>query len=131
MGFETVVRPAVFPNIRPAPARALPIEDAPDKGLAVITGGSNSLVDLPHSESHSWSTSRSIEVRRIFDKVRIYYTRPDGTVDKSKYWEFEVLRRIELRENGNKVIGEEFAPAETGTNIEITARNQVRLNPNA
>src|SRR5580765_175682 len=126
MGFETVVRPVVFPNIRPAPARALPIEDAPDKGQAVISGGSNSVVDLPHSESHSGSQSRSVEIRRIFDKARLYYTDPDGTLDKSQYWEFEVLRRIELRENGHNVIGQEFAPIESAINIEITARNQSR-----
>ena len=72
MGFETVVRPAVFPNIRPQPSRALPIEDAPDKGLAVISGGGASgVISLSHSESHSWSRSRMVEVKRTFDKVRV------------------------------------------------------------
>jgi hypothetical protein len=37
-GFETVVRPAVFPDIRPAPARSLPPADDPEKGMCVITG---------------------------------------------------------------------------------------------
>jgi len=128
MGFETVVRPVVFPSIRPPPARALRIEDAPDKGLAVITGGSNSVVDLPYTESTSWSASRLVEVRRRFDKARIYYTRPDGTLDKSKYWEFEVLRSVEYLENGTTAFGMQFAPMKEGKNIEIFDRNLTREN---
>ena len=141
MGFETVVRPVVFPNIRPAPARALPIEDAPDKGLAVIAGGSNSLVDLPFSEQHSGSTNRAVEKKRTFDKVRLYYTRPEGTpagmlakdgtakedtVDKSEYWEFEVLRKLEYQDDDGKQSSEEFAPIAEAENIEVIERNQTR-----
>ena len=129
MGFETVVRPVVFPNIRPAPARALRIEDAPDKGLAVITGGSNSVIDLPYSEQHSWSRSRSVEVKRKFDKARVYYTNPDGTFDKSQYWEFEVLRSIEFIENGSTAIGQQFAPMQNLENVEVINRGLTRKAP--
>jgi hypothetical protein len=129
MGFETVVRPAVFPNIRPSPARLVPIADAPDKGLAVITGGSNRLVDLPYTENHSWSRNRSVEVKRTYDKARVYYTRPDGTFDTSKYWEFEVLRSIEYLEDGKNVIGASFAPLEHLDNIEVVETNLTRKNP--
>jgi hypothetical protein len=128
MGFETVVRPVVFPNIRPAPARALRIEDAPDKGLAVITGGSNSVVDLPFSFSSSWSKSRMVEVKRTYDKARIYYTNPDGTLDKSKYWEFEVLRSIQYLENGTTAIGAQFAPFQELENVEIIDKGLTREN---
>ena len=128
MGFETVVRPVVFPNIRPAPARALRIEDAPDKGIAVITGGSNSVVDLPYSYSGSWSKSRMVEVKRKYDKARVYYSRPDGSIDKSKYWEFEVLRSIEFLENGSTAIGQQFAPMQDLDNVEIIDRGLTREN---
>jgi len=128
MGFETVVRPVVFPNIRPAPARALRIEDAPDKGIAVITGGSNSLVDLPYSEQHSWSQSRMVEVVRKFDKARIYYTRPDGTLDKNEYWEFEVLRSIQFLENGQTAWGQQYAPMQNLENVEVINRGLTRRN---
>jgi len=128
MGFETVVRPVVFPNIRPAAARALRIEDAPDKGIAVITGGSNSVVDLPYSYSGSWSKSRMVEVKRKYDKARVYYTRPDGTVDKSKYWEFEVLRSIQYLENGSTSIGAQFAPFQDLENVEIIDKGLTRVN---
>jgi hypothetical protein len=128
MGFETVVRPVVFPNIRPAAARALRIEDAPDKGIAVITGGSNSVVDIPLSYSSSWSKHRMVEVKRTYDKVRIYYTRPDGTLDQSKYWEFEVLRSIQYLENGTTAIGAQFAPFQNLDNVEIIDEGLTRYN---
>jgi hypothetical protein len=129
MGFETVVRPAVFPNIRPQPARLVPILDAPDKGLAVITGGNNSLIDLPISESQSWSSSRMVEVVRVYDKARIYYTRPDGTLDTSQYWEFEVLRAITYLENGHVTFGPvQFGPMQEADNIEITGQKLTRKN---
>jgi len=129
MGFETVVRPAVFPNIRPAPARALRIEDAPDKGIAVITGGSNSVIDLPYSEQHSWSRSRMVEVKRTYDKARIYYTSPDGTLDYSQYWEFEVLRSIEFLENGSTAFGQQYTPMQDLDNVEIIDRGLTRKAP--
>ncbi len=128
MGFETVVRPVVFPDIRPPPVRALPIADAPDKGLAVITGGSNSVVDLPHSETHSWSRNRMVEVIRHYDKARIYYTNPDGTFDYSQYWEFEVLRSVEFLKNGTTAFGQQYGPMQEGPNIEVFERNLTRKN---
>ena len=129
MGFETVVRPAVFPNIRPPAARALAIEDAPDKGLAVITGGGVSgVINLPHSESHSWTRTRVVEVKRHFSKARIYYTRPDGTLDYSKYWEFEVLTAIEYLENGQTSWGQQFAKPFEAANIKVIQHGLTREN---
>jgi hypothetical protein len=128
MGFEVVVRPAVFPNIRPAPPQVLLPADAPDKGFAVINGSGGGLIDLPFSRSSSWSKSRMVEVRRHFDKARMYYTRPDGTLDKSKYWEFEVLTYVEYLENGTKAIGQEFAPIQEADNIEVMERGLSRKN---
>ena len=128
-GFETIVRPVVFPNIRPAAPRALPIADAPDKGLATISGGgASSVISLPHSESHSWSRSRMVEVKRTFSKVRMYYTRPDGTVDYSKYWEFEVLTAIEYLENGKTNSRVEFAKPLSADNIDVISEGNTRKN---
>src|SRR5580765_4972174 len=129
MGFEVVVRPAVFSNIRPPAARALSIEDAPDKGIASISGGNSQLVDLTYTMSSSWSRSRMVEVIRHYDKARIYYTRPDGTLDRDQYWEFEVLRSIEFLENGTTKIGQQFAPFQELDNVEIIDRGLSRKNP--
>ena len=56
-GFEVVVRPVVFPNIRPAPAQSLPAATDPDQGFAVIHGSSGKSIDLPHSQSISSSAT--------------------------------------------------------------------------
>ena len=129
MGFETIVRPAVFPNIRPAAARTLPIADAPDKGLAVISGGgASSVISLPYSETHSWTKSRMVEVKRHFDKARIYYTNPDGTINRNEYWEFEVLTRIEYLENGHTAFGQQFAHMPEGENVQVIQRGLTRTN---
>ena len=129
MGFETIVRPAVFPNIRPQPTRSLPVADAPDQGLAVISGGGGgSVISLPHSESHSWSRSRQVEVKRHFTKARIYYSRPDGSLDYSKYWEFEVLTAIEFLENGQSAWGMQFGPMPEGDNVQIINHGLTRVN---
>ena len=127
MGLETVVRPVVFPDIRPPPARTTPIMDAPDKGLAVITGGSNNLVDMPYSEQHSWSSSRKVEVKRTYDKARMYWTRQDGTIDYNNYWEFEVLRSIEFIENGKTTWGpQQYSSLPTADNIAVTEQGLTR-----
>ena len=52
-GFENIVRPVVFPNIRPSPAQSVPAATAPDQGVAKIHGGSGKSVDLPHSSEIS------------------------------------------------------------------------------
>ena len=118
-GFEVVVRPVVFPNIRPPAPRALAIEDAPDKGLATISGGGGGIVDLPRTFSSSWSRSRMVEVRRSSDTARLYYTRPDGSIDYSKYWDFGVLRWVEFRQGGKTPVRQEYAlPDYEADNIE-------------
>jgi hypothetical protein len=103
MGFEVVVRPAILPDIRPPPAQALLPADAPDKGIAVISGGGGGVIDLPWSQNSSWSRSRNVEVIRHYAKVRVYASQQDGTYDKSTYIEYEVLTSIEYRENGKDV----------------------------
>ena len=52
-GFEVVVRPVVFPDIRPAPARSLPPADDPTKGFCEITGAGNFPVQLSFSSQVS------------------------------------------------------------------------------
>ena len=128
MGFETVVRPVVFPNIRPPAARIVPIEDAPDKGLAVITGGSGSVVNWPYSGQSGWTTSRMVEVKRKYTKARLYYTRPDGTLDFDQYWEFEVLESVEYVINGQVSQTQIFAPVKDAKNFKVMERHLTRTN---
>ena len=93
MSFEVVVRPAVFPNIRPSPAQPSLPGDAPDKGVATMAGSSGKLLTLPWSESVSMSDQKQ-EQKRTYEKVRVPYTNPDGTLDWTHYTEYEVATDI-------------------------------------
>ena len=117
-GFEVVVRPVVFPSIRPV-ARVFVPEDAPDKGIAVIGGSGGKLIDLPHSSSVSSSKSRMVEVKRVYDIARVYYT--------TKYWEFEVLKSLEFLVNGQSTIGQQFGAFMPGSNVQIINRGLTRV----
>jgi hypothetical protein len=99
-GFETVVRPAVFPSIRPAPARSLPPKGDPSKGFCVIKGSSGKTVDLPSSWSASTSKSRATETERRVDEVRVYQVEDDGTVNKKNFVDVDVANRIKTKEAG-------------------------------
>jgi hypothetical protein len=96
-GFEVVVRPMVLPNIRPVPARVLPPQDDPEKGIAVISGGGGGPVDLPYSFSVSYSSqAAATETKRQFDKERVYRVDEKGNVDKGTYVDLERLSRVRL-----------------------------------
>ncbi|SRR5580765_4975324 len=129
-GFEVVVRPAVFPDIRPPPARSLPIEDAPDKGVAVINGIGNSIIDLTYSFSSSWSRSRLVESRRTFDKVRVYASTggSSGRVDKSTYVDFEVVTAIDYVDKGQETKSTQYAKPQASEGVEIISSGHTRSN---
>jgi hypothetical protein len=96
-GFEVVVRPVVFPNIRPAPPRVLAPEDDPTQGIAVISGSGGKLIDLPRS----WSVSVSYqkphqEAVRQFDKERVFQKDEKGNINKQNYIDVERLKRVRL-----------------------------------
>jgi len=93
-GFEVVVRPVVFPNIRPAPARSLPPQDDPDKGFAVIRGNGANQVSLSSSYSASTSTNKRKETQRRVDEARVYQEEDDGTVNKDNFVDIEVPNKI-------------------------------------
>jgi hypothetical protein len=106
-GFEVVVRPVVFPNIRPAPSRSLPPEDDPTKGFCVIKGSSGKVIDLPMSWSVSTSKTRPQEVERTVDEVRVYQKRDDGTVNKKNFVDVNIIKKIKIADP----IGVKYKPA--------------------
>jgi hypothetical protein len=98
--FETVVRPVVFPNIRPAPPRVLPPEaDDPTKGFATIRGNGGKHIDLTQSTTISMSKSRGTESERRVDVMRVYQEEEDGTVNKSNFVDVENATKITVRES--------------------------------
>ena len=118
------VRFALLPNIRPPGTGQTPSVDAPEEGVTAIAGTGGGVVDLSFSVSHSWSRSGQQEIRRIYDKVKIYYTRPDGTIDFSSWVEVEVLRKV-VWANGDQ---SEFAGANIAANIELIGQGFSRDN---
>lgn len=96
-GLEIVVRPVVFPNIRPAPTRSLPPADDPDKGFAVIRGNGAKQIDLSNSYSASASTPVQTEIKRRVDVARVYQKDDDGTVNKDNFVDTEVANKIWMK----------------------------------
>jgi hypothetical protein len=96
-GFEVVVRPVVFPDIRPAPARSLPPQDDPEKGFAVIKGNGAKSLTTSESFSMSMSKSRSVETERRVDEVRVYQMGDDGAVNQDTFIDIDVANRISMQ----------------------------------
>jgi hypothetical protein len=101
-GFEVIVRPVVFPNIRPAPAQVLALEDDPTQGMAVISGNAGGTL---LSASHTWSVNLSRsrphkEAARQFNKERVYQVeeKPGGAsiMHLDNYVDMERLKRVRL-----------------------------------
>lgn len=96
-GFEIVVRPVVFPNIRPAPAQPLSPADDPERGFAVIHGNGGKQIDLTFSWSGSASSSQRTEIKRRVDEVRVYQKKSNGKVNKKNYVDLDVVNKIWMK----------------------------------
>jgi hypothetical protein len=95
--FEVVVRPVVFPDIRPQRSQSLPPLDDPEKGFCEINGNGVSFVSLPYSFSASASTSKPTEVERRFDEARVYQKDKSGKVNKKNFVDVQVANRIKMK----------------------------------
>jgi hypothetical protein len=126
MGLEVVVRPVVFPNIRPAPPRVLAPEDKADQGIAVITGGGGKFVSLSYSFSHSMSAQLAHrEGVRQFNKERIHQVDENGNINKTNFIDVERLSRIrfDTADGPIKVI---YADPPRADNIEVRQSDVTR-----
>jgi hypothetical protein len=99
-GFEIVVRPVVFPDIRPAPARSLPPADDPTKGICKITGKGSHPLSLSTSTSVSMSKSKPRETERRVDEVRVYQMDDNGKVTRGNFVDLEIANRIKMKDAG-------------------------------
>jgi hypothetical protein len=92
MGFESIVRPSVFPNIRPSGAQKVVAND-PAEGFAVIHGNPARQLNLTQTVSVSINRSSGVEVQRRVDKMRVYQVTDDG-VNKDNYVDIEVANKL-------------------------------------
>src|SRR5262245_21579509 len=93
-GFEIVVRPDVFPDIRPAPAQPVPPADDPEQGFATINGNGAKTDGLTQSYNSSISSSQRTETQRREDEARVYQKKKDGSVNKNNFVDIRVANKI-------------------------------------
>jgi hypothetical protein len=127
MSFEVVVRPVVFPNIRPAPARSLPPEDDPTKGFAVIRGNPGKQINLTFSTTISVSKSRKTETERRVDVARVYQKDKDDNVNKDNYVDINVVNKLKKKSGKDKEL-EYFKKIKEEPNIEVIEKNKLIKN---
>lgn len=94
MGMEVVVRPVVFPNIRPQAARSLPPADDPKKGICEIKGQGSFIVNFSDSFSYSVSYPKNKETKRRVDTVRVYQEMDDGSINEENFVDIKVPNKI-------------------------------------
>jgi len=121
-GFEVIVRPVVFPNIRPLPSRSLPPEDKPDQGKAVLSGSNGQVIALTHNYSASASTTGGREQTRTFDVARVKQVDSHGRVNHENYVDVEVVKKIKMDDGSIW----HYRPVESTENVDIIKTNQTR-----
>jgi hypothetical protein len=102
-GFEVIVRPAVFPDIRPAPPRSVAPASDPTQGLAVFNGSGGGFIALSESYSASWSKSKPKEIEREYSEQRIYQVDEDGTINPSNFIDIEVATKFWMKDADDDV----------------------------
>jgi len=146
-GLEVVVRPVVFPSIRPQAARVLPPADDPEKGFAVIHGNGGKHIDLNHSWSISASKSKPKETQRRVDEARVYQMDDDGEINEDNFIDIEIPNKIWMEggklpavDDGSDPATEDaptksklpetsveyYRPVQEEANIEVKKRNFIR-----
>lgn len=142
-GLEVVVRPVVFPDIRPRPRPSLPPQNDPTKGFAVIKGNPASSVGLSDNWNVSSSKTRPQERQRRVDEARVYQMEDDGTVNRKNFVDVHAATKVWMVDPGvgrieNNVFVPNQARIETPStyarpveadNIEIRNRDIIKKNP--
>jgi len=127
MGLETVVRPVVFPIIRPRPTQSAPPKDDPNQGKADITGSSGKGIDLPYSYSVSSSQSRPTETGRRVDVARVYQMDDSDNVNRDNFIDINVANKIWMK--GSPVTMYFYTRIQESDNVEIRERDKMIPNP--
>ena len=96
--FEGIVRPVVFPNIRPAQAR--PLVPGSGQEAYVIRGSSGQTLELTITTSASVTVASSVEEDREFDTARVYQEEDDGVFNKENFIDVQVAKKIGMRSSG-------------------------------
>ena len=136
-GFETVVRPMILPNIRPAVAQRI-VNDDPEQGKCVISGQGAATITNTYTNSVSITRSGATETKRQFDEVRIYSGEATGggavaargareaSQTDGPYIDVEVVKKIWLKGNGSEKFTRHYAEVELEDNMVLLNTDMVR-----
>ena len=124
MGLEVVVRPVVFPSIRPTVPRVLPVSSTdPSQGMAVLSGGGGNFVGTSYSYSYSETHSKpKKEKKRQVDKKRIYQKDDDGNINKGNFVDVEQMKKV-LLVGGKEPDRIMYALQEDPDNVEVLEKD--------
>jgi hypothetical protein len=133
-GFETIVRPMILPNIRPAPARSVAPADDPEQGKCVIAGHSTGTITSSYSINTSVQKASAHEEKRQFDEVRIREEGRGGDARGTRapapggsFIDVEVLTKLWLRGSDGKKFTRNYTPIDDEAgNIQILRRDVTR-----
>jgi hypothetical protein len=144
--FETIVRPVVFPNIRPVQSRSVAPENDPEQGLAHINGQGGQIVSLPYNFTQNISRTKQQEFKRRVDEVRIFQKEGEGddaTINRDNYLDVQVTDKLWMKQSGRggditgvggpvqfEDIPMYFQKVVETSNIEIRERGKIIENPN-
>lgn len=128
-GFEVIVRPVVFPDIRPSPPRTLSPENDPGQGVAVLGGAGMESIQQSYNMQTGWTRSKPGEKERTVTTQRIYQKETDGTINRDNYIDVDVATQFKMLEgDGTEKKYFYSAPIETD-NIETLEEDKVIKNP--
>jgi hypothetical protein len=129
-GFEVVVRPAVFPNIRPVPTRSLAPEDNSESGFATFSGSSGQVIALTHSFSASGSRPVETEFERVVDEVEVSEDNFDtqgggggGGGGGGAKFTTQVAKKIRTRNPDGSTATYNYRPVDETETVIITHKN--------
>jgi hypothetical protein len=125
-GLENVVRPHVFPSIRPTSTRTAAPVDKAGQGGTTITGSGGRIINLPYSYSISMNQSRPTESKRRVDVARVYQMDDDGTVNKDTFVDINVANKIWMQ---GSMVPYFYTRIQQSDNIEIRETDKIIENP--
>ena len=118
--FEAVVRPSVFPDVRPRPAQQPPALQAEDR-IFEVDSGNGKVLQLTHSLSSSFSRSTVTELERTFDEVRL--TNPDGG---GEHIDAEIAHKFKMRDQNGDTARRTYRRPAASPTVQILSTDNKR-----
>lgn len=123
---EIIVRPAVLPDVRPAPAQPFVAPPEEDEGFVEIVGARGAAINLAQSHSSSFTRQRGRELGRTFDLMRVKQKDENGNIVPENFVDIEAVTRLRMLDARNQRAKLRLAKPEERDNVEILQENMKR-----